>query len=403
MLRRLILLCLLAFVVAAPASGTQIRTKTADIDGRLAEIRARIATARQRENRLTRQIGDVTAEIRTLESRVGDVSAKLETLERDLDLHRERLAKLTELFRLQTQRLDFLKKQYDGAVARLAHRLVDIYESDDPTALGVLLSAESFQDALDQIDYYNEIAKQDKQIADEVRDAKVQVARTRARTNQLRAKVASATQVIAVRTQEQKQLKTRLLISQQSLSGSRRSKLRRLAATQRSEKDLLEEADALAAASAALTTRIQAAQAAAEAAQPAPPAPPGSGQPAQSSSGLIWPVSGPVVSGFGMRWGRLHAGIDIAAGTGTPIRAAASGRVIYAGWENGYGNLVVIDHGRGLATAYAHQSRIAVGNGSSVGQGQVIGYVGCTGHCFGPHLHFEVRVNGNPVDPLGYL
>ena len=85
--------------------------------------------------------------------------------------------------------------------------------------------------------------------------------------------------------------------------------------------------------------------------------------------------------------------------SGTPIKAAAAGTVIYAGWMEGYGNLVVIDHGNGLATAYAHQSSIAVGNGASVSQGQVIGYVGCTGYCFGPHLHFEVRVNGEPGRP----
>ena len=121
-----------------------------------------------------------------------------------------------------------------------------------------------------------------------------------------------------------------------------------------------------------------------------------------SSSGLVWPVSGPVVSGFGWRWGRMHEGIDIAVGGGTPIVAAAAGVVIYAGWMGGYGNLIIIDHGGGLATAYAHQSSFAVGGGP-VGQGQTIGYVGCTGHCFGDHLHFEVRVNGAPVDPLGYL
>jgi murein DD-endopeptidase MepM/ murein hydrolase activator NlpD len=99
----------------------------------------------------------------------------------------------------------------------------------------------------------------------------------------------------------------------------------------------------------------------------------------------------------------MHEGIDIAAPTGAPIVAAASGTVIYAGWMDGYGQLVVVDHGGGIATAYAHMSSIAAGGGQSVSQGQVIGYVGCTGHCFGSHLHFEVRVGGRAVDPLGYL
>ena len=118
---------------------------------------------------------------------------------------------------------------------------------------------------------------------------------------------------------------------------------------------------------------------------------------------MSWPVSGPVTSPFGWRWGRMHEGIDIATGYGTPIGAAAGGTVIYCGWMGGYGNLVVIDHGGGLATAYGHQSAIAVGCGQYVGRGQTIGYVGSTGHSTGPHLHFEVRINGSPVDPLGYL
>lgn len=104
-----------------------------------------------------------------------------------------------------------------------------------------------------------------------------------------------------------------------------------------------------------------------------------------------------------MRWGSLHPGIDIGAAMGTPIRAAAAGTVIVAAYSGGYGNLVVIDHGNGLATAYAHQSQIAVSVGQQVAQGQLIGYVGSTGFSTGPHLHFEVRVNGSPVDPMGYL
>ena len=122
---------------------------------------------------------------------------------------------------------------------------------------------------------------------------------------------------------------------------------------------------------------------------------------ASASSGFIWPTGGVVTCGFGWRWGRMHEGIDIAAPTGTSVQAVASGTIIYAGVMGGYGNIVVIDHGNGLSTAYAHLSSIWADGGVSQGQG--IGAVGCTGSCTGPHLHFEVRVNGGAVDPMGYL
>jgi murein DD-endopeptidase MepM/ murein hydrolase activator NlpD len=122
-----------------------------------------------------------------------------------------------------------------------------------------------------------------------------------------------------------------------------------------------------------------------------------------SSYGLIWPLSGPVTSGFGYRWGRLHAGIDIGVPIGTPIHAAKAGTVIFSGSMSGYGNAVIIDHGGGFSTLYAHQSRPAVSKGQQVAQGQVIGYSGNTGHSTGPHLHFETRINGNPEDPRRYL
>jgi murein DD-endopeptidase MepM/ murein hydrolase activator NlpD len=133
---------------------------------------------------------------------------------------------------------------------------------------------------------------------------------------------------------------------------------------------------------------------------------PGAGPIRKGSGNFIWPVNGPVVSGFGMRWGRLHAGVDIAVGGGTPIRAAAAGTVAFTQPEassGGYGNYTCINHGGGISTCYAHQSRFLTSAGAHVSQGQVIGLVGCTGHCFGDHLHFEVRINGSPTDPLPYL
>jgi murein DD-endopeptidase MepM/ murein hydrolase activator NlpD len=99
----------------------------------------------------------------------------------------------------------------------------------------------------------------------------------------------------------------------------------------------------------------------------------------------------------------MHEGIDIAVPAGTPIVAAASGGVVIAGSVGGYGNYTCIDHGGGLSTCYAHQSSFAASVGAGVSQGDIIGYVGCTGHCYGDHLHFEVRINGAATDPLGYL
>jgi murein DD-endopeptidase MepM/ murein hydrolase activator NlpD len=142
-------------------------------------------------------------------------------------------------------------------------------------------------------------------------------------------------------------------------------------------------------------------------------APPGSSDSAPAAAnapaakvggnGVAWPTNGTVTSGFGYRWGALHAGLDIANNVGTPVRAAKAGTVILAGWNGGYGNCIVIDHGGGFSTLYGHMSRLRASEGQRVGQGDLIGDMGSTGNSTGPHLHFETRVNGNPQDPTGYL
>ncbi|MDR7866365.1 MAG: peptidoglycan DD-metalloendopeptidase family protein [Sporomusaceae bacterium] len=124
---------------------------------------------------------------------------------------------------------------------------------------------------------------------------------------------------------------------------------------------------------------------------------------------LIWPASGPITSPYGWRthpiFGtqRYHSGIDIGADYGEPIRAADGGVVIYADWMGGYGKAVIVDHGAGISTLYAHSSELLVGEGQRVYKGQVVARIGSTGYSTGPHLHFEVRQNGSPVNPLGYL
>jgi murein DD-endopeptidase MepM/ murein hydrolase activator NlpD len=395
-LRRLVpLAALLVAVAAAPASG-DVASRKAAVDTRLQRVQAKIAWAQQRERTLATQISSVNDEIRGFTSQVDVVSARLGPLERDLELHKEKLASLNELFRLQTSRYRFYRGEYQAMVDRLGNRLVDLYEQGEPSSLEVLFAAKSFNDLIDQAQVVDSLATQDRAIAGQVGDAKERVRAQREHTKKFRSLVAAELRTIAVRTNQVRALRDELLANENRLASARATKREALRDVKESKSEFLHEAAGLQQASASLAAQIRSAQSS-SASYSAP------GDTTPSAAGFIWPVNGPVTSGFGWRWGRMHEGIDIGAGYGTPIRAAAAGRVVYAGSMSGYGNLVAIDHGGGISTAYGHQSSVAVGVGQVVSQGETVGYVGCTGHCFGPHLHFEVRVNGSPVDPLGYL
>jgi murein DD-endopeptidase MepM/ murein hydrolase activator NlpD len=390
-MRRVALALLLLLAVATPAFGDDAGRKH-QLDSQIATLQNTLTGQRQKERALRSQVDDYTSRIRALEARVGDVSLRLTTLEEDLALHQKRLDALNALFNVQTDRLTTLRGEYRRSLDVLNKRLVDIYESDDPTTLDILFGSHSIQDAIDRVQALSEINAQDRAVSAAVARAKRQVTAARTKTKRLRGTVNAETAVIRARTDQTRAVRDELVGARNDLSSTKQQKLQDLSTLTEAERQEAGEIDALQAASARIAAQIRAAQAQNTGPTQTP-----------SNAGLIWPVQGPVTSPFGWRWGRMHEGIDIGVGYGTPIHAAAGGTVIYCGWEEGYGNFVVIDHGGNLATAYGHQSSIAVTCGQQVNQGQVIGYVGCTGHCFGPHLHFEVRVNGNPVDPLGYL
>ena len=395
MARRIACCLALVLLAAAPASGGLYDRKQ-DLDSQISGLQSKLEQARARESSLSAEIASVSRRIQSLESEVGDVSTRLVALEADLELHERKLARLTELYQLQTERLVFLRGQYGLSVKRWGDRLVAIYEEEEPTTLDVVLQAESFSGILEQLDYVSALASQDRTIVEHVEGARDHMRELRIRTGKTKARVAAVTRVVRIRTEQQRSLKNQLIARQQGLAGTRRNSRASLVDVRADARHYAAEAAALQAQSANVAAQIRSAQSS----SPAVTYSSGDGTP--SASGFIWPVGGPVVSPFGWRWGRMHEGIDIGAGYGTPISAAASGTVIFAGWMGGYGNLIIVDHGGGIATAYAHQSSFAVGGGP-VSQGQTIGYVGCTGHCYGPHLHFEVRVNGSAVDPLGYL
>ena len=389
MTRRLVIGVLALLAAATPALADVVEKKQS-IDAKIAALQDRVQTTKNREAALQQEIDAVSGNIRSLEQQVGVVSERLAPLERELELRELKLNRLNALFQLQTERLEFLQEQHRIALDRLNRRLVATYESDAPDELSFLLASRSFSDLIDGLDYVRLVVRRDRQIISEVDASKREVAVARWQTRLSRRSVRRQAEIVAVRVRQVRVLRDELVANKGKLESAREQKKVSLDSLTAQERADAEEIDGLQAVSADLAAKIRAAQAHSTVQH-------------VSGAGLIWPVNAPITSPFGWRWGRMHEGIDLGAAYGSPIAAAAAGVVIYAGWEGGYGNLVVIDHGGGLATAYGHQSRIAVSVGQSVSQGETIGYVGSTGHSTGPHLHFEVRVNGQAVDPLGYL
>jgi murein DD-endopeptidase MepM/ murein hydrolase activator NlpD len=381
----------LALAFAASAAGQDPGAEKALVDQRIAELQDEITAAKQQEGVLTTQLSEVVSELRAAQDAVDTAEGSLSLLEAELATERDRLDRLTQRLQRQTRRLERLQREYAKAVDILEARVRAIYISESPDVLSFLVSASSFSEIIDSFEFMERIGLQDKKIAKQVEDAKTKAAAQRAATAKTRRVAVATVAVIAARTDEAREVRDELASSRNSLAAARRLKQSALTDARETREEYLEEVVALAAQSATLAAAIRDAQAGST----------GTGIP--SAAGFIWPVNGTVVSGYGMRWGRLHEGIDITAPTGTPIWAAAAGTVIHAGWLGGYGNLVVVDHGNGLATAYAHASAILVGVGQSVSQGETIALVGSTGNSSGPHLHFEVRVNGVAVDPLLYL
>jgi murein DD-endopeptidase MepM/ murein hydrolase activator NlpD len=364
-----------------------------DLESKLQAKEAKLSKVRERKGVLTTTISHfkakierLTGEVAALRSREAEVKARLEAKQRRLD---EAQAELD----VGKKHLAVVRAQLKRALLALREHLVAIYESGTPDILNVLIEAGGYEELVNRTEYLSRINGLDEAVVTRVRDLRDQVKRTVARLRSAKQRIEAARDAIAAEEQALAGARSGVQRRQSSLVAARRRREAALAKVSSAESDLEGSVVAIQAELAATL------QATASAPLPAGPIRYGSGQ-------FIWPVDGPVVSGFGVRWGRMHEGIDIAVPAGTPIRAAAAGSVVLQQGEaesGGYGNFTCLDHGGGLQTCYAHQSSFAVGAGQSVSQGDVIGYVGCTGHCFGDHLHFEVRISGAPTDPLGYL
>jgi murein DD-endopeptidase MepM/ murein hydrolase activator NlpD len=374
-----------------------------DVQHELERARAGAAEADRLAEELSSRIAGDSERIDAVESVIGARASELATLEAELRRSRARLVMLARVLEEKTRELARARRQLAVGQDRLAARLVEIYTSPEPDAMSILLGAESLEGAIAAVEARERVVALDHAIVAQVESVRERLSRERARAAALKREQAATTEQVSVRTAERRAAYTALVASRQSLVALRARRQQSLAAVEVERDEWEAQADALEAESQRLARLITAAPPPTSVNVPPPVRTPASAPaPAASSSGFIWPVQGPVVSPFGERWGRLHAGIDIAAPAGTPIVASASGSVVYSGVMSGYGNIVVLQHGA-IATAYAHNSSNAVAVGQTVTQGATIAYVGCTGSCFGDHVHFEVRVNGSPVDPMGYL
>jgi murein DD-endopeptidase MepM/ murein hydrolase activator NlpD len=390
-------------ILSVPSAlGQSATDRKAALDRKISGLREEIQDAKRKEGALTSEIEAASQRIEALGGDIESLSALIAELEADLAAHRSRLERLKARVEEQTKQIEHLKTQFAIAQARLEQRLVELYQNEETDAFEILLQVQSLADIVDQLEYFESIGRQDQAIAEQIQTLRDELRVARAETRLTKAEVGAATRALAQKTAEQVAARQALVAQQSALAAARANQRSLLTSVRAHRHEAQEDVQAMQAESARLAARIRAAAAAA-ANSGGGGSGGGSSGGGTSSSGFIWPVNGVLTSGFGPRWGRMHEGIDIGAPSGTGIRAVAAGRIIYAGYNaGGYGNLTIIDHGNGLATAYAHQSAIYI-SGGSVSQGTVIGAVGSTGSSTGPHLHFEVRVNGSPVDPLGYL
>jgi len=366
--------------------------QSAPLSERIESKREQVQSKKQKEGVLTTTIQGYDNRIDSLQGEITNTEQRLGVVQQDLDSERAELERVRDELEGARDRLERARAKLELAQESLADRLVELYKADQPDALTVVLEADGFSDLLERTDFLERISDQDREIVERVRILKDRFEKQERELDELESEKESSAAEILRRRDEIASSRDRLASAQGEIRVVRDDRAGALASVREGREGLESELDDLEAEQAQIEQQLQAGPAALSA-----------GPIRQGTGSLIYPINGTFTSPFGSRWGRLHAGIDIAAPEGTPIRAADSGTVVLAAYTGGYGNYTCVQHGGSLSTCYAHQSSISVSAGQSVSQGQVIGAVGNTGNSFGAHLHFETRVNGSPVDPMGYL
>lgn len=344
-----------------------------------------LADSDSKLDKIKRDLGHVREAIDAKESKAAPLQDQVDELNDDMIALRNQLTKLDErLAAVEVQvrsaqaRIDVTQAKIDKIKDEAVAQAVSLYKAGSTETIDALLNAESISELDARVEMLGVAAEKST-------GALIQYGRLRVTIEaQNRELFDKKAELEAIEDEKSKSL-SKMREMHDELAGKLSELERKLGELHSHEGDL--EAAAL-----KLTQSYEANQAAASAAALG-----------ESATGFIWPLNGAITSYYGPRWGSMHTGLDIDGTTGQPIVASKDGVVSMASVYSGYGNAVIVDHGGGIQTLYAHLSAYAVSAGQTVSQGQVVGNVGCTGSCTGDHLHFEVRVNGSPVDPLNYL
>ena len=396
----LALLAVLGVLALPAAAGPEDQLE--EIEQKQDRAERKLEAVEEEQSELETDIAGLDSARDAIEERVAGFDAELADLDADLDKVKEELVAAQNQLTVLTAELRRLGNRLERRTELLEAKAVAAYKAGPAAAVDGLLAAESFSDLVDRIEYYESSLEEEAALIaeietlesetedkrDEVEERKQQIAAQKLELEEDRAEIAALREERAGALAE----KETILEAKEVL----------LADAEQREAQLEEWAQQLEADSQRIESIIAAQSAGVPGSTSTGTPPAGGGQ-------LQWPTDGPLTSPYGYRvhpiFGdtRLHSGIDIGAPYGAGVYAAEDGTVTYVGAMSGYGNVVVIDHGGGLSTTYNHLSGFSVSSGQSVSRGAHIASVGCTGYCTGPHLHFEVRVNGSPVDPMPYL
>ena len=362
-----------------------------DLTNQLSNIQQQLTNEANKKSEAEKTIGTVYEQLHAIQIELDTATADLKQVQADRIRLDQDITKTEAELKAAQERLQSREKVF-------YKRVRDIYINGRLSYLDVVVGSKDFSDFANRMEMLKRILQADMELINTIKTEREEIASKKAKLEADRAKVLELEKV----AQEK-----------QTIINQKKAERQAVLERAMNDRDTAERAyNELMASSASITAMLQ--QRAAERAAAAAAASQGSGGGAtttwvQGTGQLAAPVNAPITSDFGWRihpiygTSRLHAGTDFGVDEGTPVHAADGGVVVEAGWISGYGYTVIIDHGNGMSTLYAHNSDVSVSPGQTVSKGQVVSYSGNTGGSTGPHLHFEVRINGEPTDPMGYL